>query len=61
MERTTTNVVYIAFLIAMTFIIPGLLLFGTGWAVEGIFAAVLSFGVMASYVVYTVLLGARNS
>ncbi|RXT05744.1 hypothetical protein [Ammoniphilus sp. CFH 90114] len=61
MSRTTINILYIAFLVVMTLILPLLLLWGTGGSLEGIIAAVLSFGTMASYLVYTLILGARNS
>lgn len=61
MSRTAINVVYIAFLVIMTLLLPALLLMGTGGSLEGMIAAILSFAVMASYVIYTLLLGARNS
>ncbi|MBP1933850.1 hypothetical protein [Ammoniphilus resinae] len=61
MSRTTTNIIYIAFLVVVTFAIPILLLVGTGGSIEGMIGAVLSFIAMASYVAYTMLLGARNS
>jgi hypothetical protein len=61
LSRTAINVVYIAFLVIMTLLLPALLLMGTGGSLEGMIAAILSFAVMASYVIYTLLLGARNS
>ncbi len=61
MSRTTINVLYIAFLVIMTLVLPALLLWGTSFSIEGIIAAVLSFGVMATYVAYNLILGARNS
>ncbi len=61
MSRTTLNFLYMAFIVIMTFLIPALLWIGTNGSWEGMLASILSFGVMASYVVYTILLGARNS
>lgn len=61
MTRTTGNLLYIAFLAIMTFLIPALLWIGTNGSWEGMIAAILSFVVMASYVIYTIMLGARNS
>lgn len=61
MSRTTINFLYIAFLVIMTFTLPALLLLGTDFSTEGIIAAVLSFGTMATYVAYNLILGARNS
>ncbi|MEW9671932.1 hypothetical protein [Ammoniphilus sp. 3BR4] len=61
MTRSTANILYIAFLVLMTLVLPALLLWGTSASIEGIIAAVLSFGTMAAYVVYTLILGNRNS
>ncbi|HJV46520.1 MAG TPA: hypothetical protein VJ824_12445 [Bacillota bacterium] len=61
MSRTAINVLYIAFLVIVTLLLPALLLVGTGWSMSGMVAAILSFLVMASYVAYTIKLGARNS
>ncbi|WP_134704013.1 hypothetical protein [Ammoniphilus sp. YIM 78166] len=61
MSRTTINALYIAFLVIMTLVLPALLLWGTSFSMEGIIAAMLSFGVMATYVAYNLILGARNS
>lgn len=61
MSRTTINFLYMAFLVILTFLIPALLWIGTDGSWEGMVAAILSFAVMAGYVIYTVMLGARNS
>ncbi|MBO8171781.1 MAG: hypothetical protein H0Z33_07820 [Bacillaceae bacterium] len=63
-EQMRTNAIYIIFLIAATIGIPLLIVLGTigtNVFMEGIFAAVLSFIIMGSYVLYTILLGKRNS
>lgn len=61
MTRNTVNILYIAFLVLMTLVLPALLLWGTRASIEGIIGAILSFGIMAAYVVYTLILGTRNS
>lgn len=63
-EQARTNTVYIIFLIVLTIGIPLLLLLGTmggDFFLEGLIGAIISFFVLGSYVVYTILLGYRNS
>ena len=60
MSRTTINALYIGFTVLMTVLIPILLFVGTNGSMEGTLAAVLSFAIMASYIIYTLLLGSRN-
>lgn len=63
-EQIRTNTIYIFFLVIITIGIPLLLIMGTlgsPYFMEGLFAAIISFIVLASYVTYTILLGRRNS
>ncbi len=63
-EQIRTNVIYTVFLVVITIGIPLLLVIGTlgsPYFMEGLFAAIISFILLASYVAYTILLGRRNS
>lgn len=63
-KQMLANTIYIFFLIAVSVGMPLLLIFGTlgtEKSVAGMIAAALSFMVLASYVLYTILLGFRNS
>lgn len=62
--RTAINTLYIAFLVLVTIGFPLLLLLATAGTWEagyGTAAAVLSFIILGSYVIYTLLLGRKNS
>ncbi|BAU26887.1 hypothetical protein DFP93_12735 [Aneurinibacillus soli] len=59
MTRTAISAVYKLLIIVVTVGIPLLLYFGSG-STAGLLAAVLSFGVLASYALYADLLNRRN-
>ncbi|GAB7388828.1 hypothetical protein BSNK01_26660 [Bacillaceae bacterium] len=62
--RTTIHFGYLLFLVAITIGVPVLLYLGTAGtlgALTGAIGAVLAFFLLASYVVYTLLLGRRDS
>lgn len=59
MTRTAISAVYKVFIIAVTVGIPLLLYFGSG-GMAGLLAAILSFGVLASYALYADMLNRRG-
>jgi hypothetical protein len=60
MARDTIYTLYMVVIIAITIGIPLMLYYGSDDSLSGLLAAVLSFVVLASYVLYTGLLNRRN-
>ncbi|MED0675124.1 hypothetical protein ABEV55_13395 [Aneurinibacillus thermoaerophilus] len=60
MTRTAIYTVYMLLLIAVTIGIPFMLYYGSNDPIAGFIAAILSFGVLASYAIYGHLLNRRN-
>lgn len=60
MARSTIYTLYMAAIILLTIGVPLTLYYGSSDKTVGFLAAVLSFGVLASYVIYANLLNRRN-
>ncbi|WP_027414741.1 hypothetical protein [Aneurinibacillus terranovensis] len=60
MTRSAISALYTIFLVAVTIGIPLLIFFGTDEPVAGLLAAVLSFIVLLSYMLYANLLNRRS-
>ncbi|MFT9848958.1 hypothetical protein [Aneurinibacillus sp. REN35] len=60
MARSTIYTLYMIAVIALTIGVPLMLYYGSNDKLAGMLAAVLSFGVLASYVLYGNLLNRRN-